>query len=415
MTMLDDDRLTALLADAAGTFEVPATGPDDILDRAAGRMMPNAAGDGDGDEDGDTNEKGNDEAPALFGERARPRRLRRTAGLAGLAGRHRVLSVAACLVVLVLGAVAISALVHSTAHRVGTAAPARSAAPAPATPAPVPTTTTTPQFSAKGSPQAAAPFSAGASGAASGAQSTNAPSTAPNLPQGAVGQPARIEQTGSLTLTVGRGKLDQTVSRLTALAGAYGGFVANSQTQSGETDAGAPSGSVTLQVPVQSFTAALQRARALGKTSELTTKATDVSAQYVDLQSRITALQASRQQYLTILAKATTVGDVLAVQEQLDSLQSQIEQLQGQLQLLSSQTSYSTLTVTVNEGSPPGSPSPLPESGLIRAWHASIGGFVAGVEGVIRLAGPLLFALLLLGVVLAAGRVLWRRYQRHNL
>ena len=90
------------------------------------------------------------------------------------------------------------------------------------------------------------------------------------------------------------------------------------------------------------------------------------------------------------------MGDVLAVQEQIDSIQSQIEQLQGQLQLLTSQTSYSTLTVTVSEGTPAPSPGPLPESGLVRAWHASIGGFVAGVEGVIRIAGPLLFALLLL-------------------
>ena len=160
----------------------------------------------------------------------------------------------------------------------------------------------------------------------------------------------------------------------------------------------------------------LKQAEALGRTSDLTTKATDVTGQYVDLQARITALQASRQQYLTILAKATTVGDVLAVQEQLDAIQSQIEQLQGQLQLLTSQTSYSTLTVTVERAhAGAAAPSPLPESGLVRAWHASVGGFVTGVEGVIRIAGPLLFALLLLGVVLAGGRALWRRYQRHHL
>ena len=172
---------------------------------------------------------------------------------------------------------------------------------------------------------------------------------------------------------------------------------------------------MTLQVPVQSFAAMLQKAQALGRVSDLSTKATDVTGQYVDLQSRIAALQASRQQYLTILAKATTVGDVLAVQEQIDAMQSQIEQLQGQLQLLTSQTSYSTLTVSVGESAPSPPPSPLPESGLVRAWHASIGGFVTGVEGVIRVAGPLLFALLLLGAILAGGRALWRRYQRHNL
>jgi hypothetical protein len=417
MTMLDDDHLAALLADAAVSFEVPATGPADIVARATGRLLPDgdagaeAGPDADAAPHADATAAGADDP--LFGRPAAARRVHR---IAGLAARHRVLAVAACLVILLVAAAAIGALVRSPAPSTRSAAVARSAGGAAVAPTPASTTTTTPLFSAHGAapPLAAAPFS-GNAGSTSGTRSTTTPSTAPGLPQGAVGQPARIEQTGSLTLTVSRGKLDETVSRLAALADASGGFVANSQTQSGATGTGPPSGSVTLQVPVQDFATVLKRAQALGRTSDLTTKATDVSAQYVDLQSRITALQASRQQYLTILAKATTVGDVLAVQEQIDSIQSQIEQLQGQLQLLSSQTTYSTLTVTVDEGTPARPPGPLPESGLVRAWHASIGGFVTGVEGVIRLAGPLLFALLLLGVVLAGGRALWRRYQRHNL
>ena len=98
------------------------------------------------------------------------------------------------------------------------------------------------------------------------------------------------------------------------------------------------------------------------------------------------------------------MGDVLSVQEQLDGIQQQIEELQGQLQLLTSETSYSTLTVSISERQPAPQPSPLPESGIVRAWHASIGGFVAGVEGVIRVAGPLLFALLLLGALAFGGR-----------
>ena len=82
------------------------------------------------------------------------------------------------------------------------------------------------------------------------------------------------------------------------------------------------------------FSALLKQAQALGRTTDSTTKATDVTGQYVDLQARIAAVEASRQAYLAILAKATSVGDVLSVQEQLDTIQQQIEQLQGQLQVL---------------------------------------------------------------------------------
>jgi hypothetical protein len=410
MTMLDDDRLASLFARAGAAFDVPATGPDDILARAAGRVATAAHGDGDVDggvdrpDEGDRDGRG--KAPFVetvpFGDTAPKGRVRR---LAGAAGRHRIRAVAACIVVLLALAGAVGALVHSPTRPTITAAPPHGSVKVPVTTPTTPSTTTTaPAFSASGTTAQGKTGSHGAApGAASAPAGTATPQSTPSLPNGAVDQSAKIEQTGSLTLTVGRGKLSRTITQLTALAVSDGGFVANSQTQSGA----APSGSVTLQV--------LARAQALGRTSDLTTKATDVTGQYVDLQARITALQDSRQQYLTILAKATTVGDVLAVQEQIDTIQSQIEQLQGQQQLLTSQTSYSTLTVTVTESTPAPPPSPLPESGLVRAWHASIGGFVTGVEGVIRLAGPLLFALLLLGVVVAGGRALWRRYQRHNL
>jgi hypothetical protein len=335
-----------------------------------------------------------------------------------VAARHRMLAVAACVVVVLAIAGTVGALLRGPSGPTvtsGLAHPPRT----PATPSPL-TSTTIPHGPSGGVSSKLNTGAPRAFGTSNGAQgSTAAPPvttpTAPALPGGAVGQSAKIEQTGTLGLAVGRGRLARTMTQLTALAGAYGGFVANSQTQSGAGAGGAPYGSVTLQVPVQNFSEVLRQAQALGRTSGLTTKATDVTAQYVDLQSRITALQDSRQQYLTILAKATTVGDVLAVQEQLDGIQTQIEQLQGQLQVLSSETSYSTLTVTVNEGTPPPPPGPLPESGLVRAWHDSVGGFVAGVEGLVRLAGPVLFALVCLGVLLVGGRVLWRRYQRHRL
>jgi hypothetical protein len=272
-----------------------------------------------------------------------------------------------------------------------------------------------PSGSASPKASGAPPVVAPANGAQGNAGTAVTTPTSPPLPGGAVGQPAKIERTGTLGLAVRRGALGHTMTQLGALATAYGGFVASSQTQSGAGAAGAPYGSVTLQVPVDNFDAAVKAAQALGKTSSLTTKATDVTAQYVDLQSRIAALEESRQQYLTILSKATTVGDVLAVQTQLDAIQSQIEQLQGQLQVLTNETSYSTLAVTVSEGSRPAPPAPLPESGLVRAWHDSTGGFLAGVEGAVRIAGPTLFALLCLAALVLGGRALWRRYQRHNL
>jgi Domain of unknown function (DUF4349) len=401
VTMLDDDRLAALLARAGATYEVPDSGPDDILTRATGAVAESYSTEDEALEPGAAD--GRDTPTA---QHRHPRQR-----FTSFARAHRLLSAAACVAVVLAAAASITVLVQRPSGPRVTAG----LGPTPRHPA----TSIPRSLGAEGSLQQHPPAAQSPANAASGAAGQGSPDvttpTAPQLPNDAVGQSARIEQTGTLGLTVGRGDLNKTMTRLGTLATANGGFVQNSQTQAGAGSSGPPSGSITLQVPVTTFSAVLKQAQSMGTTSGLSTKATDVTGQYVDLQARITALEDSRQQYLTILSKATTVGDVLSVQEQIDTIQSQIEQLQGQLEVLTNETSYSTLSVTLSESTPPPRPPPLPESGLVRAWHDSIGGFVAGVEGVIRLAGPVLFAGLCLVALLLGGRALWRRYRRHNL
>ena len=159
----------------------------------------------------------------------------------------------------------------------------------------------------------------------------------------------------------------------------------------------------------------LAQVQPIAKVTSMSSTSTDVTGQYVDLQARIDALQASRQQYLTILSKATSIGDILSVQSQLDTIQSQIEQLQGQLDLLDSQTTYSTLTVSLSQSGHRPPPPPAPQSGIGRAWHQSVTGFTSGVEWLIRIAGRTIFVLLVLIVLAFAGRWAWRAWRRQML
>ena len=259
-------------------------------------------------------------------------------------------------------------------------------------------------------PGAAAPTSGVAAPASGGAPSV------PPLPPGSVGESTKVESKGTVDLTIGDGKVASVVAKLSDLATGDGGFVASTQAQVGPGGPGdTASGTVVLQVPQPSFATVLTQVQRLGHATSVTTAATDVTGQYVDLQARITALQASRQQYLTILAHATSIGDILAVQSQLDSLQSQIEQLQGQLGVLDGETTYGTLTVSLTEvGHGPVLP-PHPGSGIATAWHAGIGGFVSGFEWLVRVAGTALLVVLSLLVVLLLGRWAWRATRRRML
>ena len=368
MTMLDEDRLRSLLTEAAQTFEAPATGPEHVLAAAA----------------------------ATTGRRTASGRshLPRTT-------RGRVV-LAAAVVMVVVAISLVGTGLSGTSHRraaVGTS-------PA------VPTTTLPSRTGAGATSGSAAPQYGG-----SNAPNSPAPTPAtvpspspPSLPPGSVGQSAKVVTTGSVDLAIGTGSLNSVVNKLTQFTVGYGGFVAKSQLQLGSVaDGSASYGSLVLQVPQPSFNDLLKNVEGVGKVTSQSSTSTDVTGQYVDLQARISALQASLQQYLTILSKATSIGDILSVQNQIDSIQSQIEQLQGQLNLLNSQTTYATLTVSLSQQGHPVPPPPPPSSGISKAWHDSVNGFTSGFEWLVRIAGRTLFVLVLLALLGVAGRWAWRR------
>lgn len=288
------------------------------------------------------------------------------------------------------------------------------------------------------SPIEAAPSAPASSGSSSSSSSPS--SSVPPLPAGIVGQSAKVEMNGSADLTVHRGALSSALASLTNMTVGSGGYVANSSVQTGTPPVGVPppepvanastsspvaqpalvgnnaSANLTLEIPVGEYQGVVNRLGSVGRVTSLDTHAADVTGQYTDLQARITALQASRQQYLTIMTQATTISDILAVQSQIDTLQSQIEQLQGQLNLLDSETTYGTLALSLYEaGTRPAPPRPAPASSVSHAWHDAVHGFLAGVDGIIRISGPLLFVLLCLAVLVLAAfgaRRVWRNVHR---
>ncbi|HEY5103877.1 MAG TPA: DUF4349 domain-containing protein [Acidimicrobiales bacterium] len=224
----------------------------------------------------------------------------------------------------------------------------------------------------------------------------------------------KIKSTGTIALTVKGAKVNSAFSKLTALVTRDRGFVNSINAHVGTRGSGHFSyGTIVLQVPQRKFALLVSQAQRVGQATSVSSTSTDVTTQYVDLTARITAFKASREQYLAIMKQATTISGILAVQNQLDNLQSQIEQLQGQLNVFNNETTYATLSVTVSEAGV--SNVVHHRSGLNKAWHESVGGFVSGFEWLIRIAGPALFALLLLGFLSVLGRLAWRANRRRRI
>jgi hypothetical protein len=225
----------------------------------------------------------------------------------------------------------------------------------------------------------------------------------------------RVEEVGMIRLSVGAQHFQSALTQLTDFATTDGGFVASTQSHMGtKASHSFSTGTIILQVPERNFTMLVDQVRHAGDATSVATSATDVTGQYVDLQARISALQVSRTQYLKIMTRTNSIGGILSVQNQLNTIQSQIEQLQAQLNLLNSETTYATLTIALSEAGHPVIIPTHPRTGVDKAWHDSLHGFVAGVEWLIRIAGPLLFALLLLAALLVLGRWSWRATGRRR-
>ncbi len=74
----------------------------------------------------------------------------------------------------------------------------------------------------------------------------------------------------------------------------------------------------------------------------------DVTDQYIDIERRLSDLEAQRARMLAILDKATTVNEMLTVQQALDQIQDQIDSYKGQLLYMDGTTKTSKLTIYVS-------------------------------------------------------------------
>jgi hypothetical protein len=249
-------------------------------------------------------------------------------------------------------------------------------------------------------------------GLAPGVPGAPMPSPAARVPNSA-GAPlrdtARIVRTGTSSLEVDEGKFAATMAALTRLANAVNGYVAASATSENDDR---PSGSVTLRIPGESFDRVVADVRGLGDVIALTVNATDVTAEFTDLEARLKALKATRSQFVTLLSKATKIGEILEVQTRINDIQVQIEQTEGKLRLLDSQTSYGSLKVEVYESGDVLVQRIDEPSRFGRAWDDSVDGFLSGVAALVSAAGPILLIVLCLLAFAVLGRIAYRLTRR---
>lgn len=226
----------------------------------------------------------------------------------------------------------------------------------------------------------------------------------------------KIERQATLEITAEN--IPATVAKIEAAAGAVGGFISQSTitqaiaTEDDETPR--QQATVQIRVPAEHYSAVMTQLRGYAKdvTSENSTTQ-EVTGEYTDLQSQLRNLQATEAQYLTLLAKAQTIDEILTVQDRLNGIQGQIETVQGRIGLIDNLSALATITINV-------SPPPLvpfkadakdqnwARESWANSWNASKD--IARVLGVVAITTGVLGVWLL--VPGAIGLVGWRLWER---
>ena len=239
----------------------------------------------------------------------------------------------------------------------------------------VPTTTAAPP-QVNPIPETSSASGAGTSGSGS---LTFGPVTS-SLPE-ATGQ--QVISQASVTLEVTT--VSTAITQVETMAQNLGGSVDN-MSSSGEQNQ--EQATLTIRVPQNQFLAALNQLQSLGTVESQNVSTQDVTQQYIDLQAQLNSAQLEEQSLQAILAKATTVSDEIAIQEQLTQVESQVESLQGQINYLQNQVAMSTITVTLNTptqtvGQPPSASLAVAVSDVDNSI-TSVKQLVSSVNGIIN-------------------------------
>lgn len=159
---------------------------------------------------------------------------------------------------------------------------------------------------------------------------------------------------------------DVAIDRITQTVGDSGGYIISSRVwnQAHFDGKNYKYATITMGVPVLTFERTLNRLRDLSlDVLDENASGEDVTDQYVDLQSQLVNLEATRERIKSFLDQAKTVEEALLINQQLSEIERQIEEIKGRINYLQDRSSFSTITVNIEPKLPeyiPPTPTPTP-------------------------------------------------------
>ena len=159
------------------------------------------------------------------------------------------------------------------------------------------------------------------------------------------GKPAKRIYTGYMEMQTL--DFDAASSGIDALVKELGGYFQQSSTSNG--NSGYRHASYTVRVPAEQFETFFQKAGALCHVTYSNTNTDDVSESYYDTEARLETARIKLERLQTLLAKATSMEDIITIESAISETEWEIENLSGTLRHYDALVDYATINVELSE------------------------------------------------------------------
>lgn len=155
----------------------------------------------------------------------------------------------------------------------------------------------------------------------------------------------------NVSMDVETEQFDALIGQIEEKTKALGGYIEDSYTYNGRSyrSNDTKNANLTIRIPSVKLDEFLS---AVSEQSNVTSKnetVTDVTLQYVDLESHKKALEAEQERLLEMIEQAETVEDMITIESRLSEVRYQLESQESQLRTFDNQIQYSTVYLTIAE------------------------------------------------------------------
>lgn len=199
--------------------------------------------------------------------------------------------------------------------------------------------------------------------------------------------------------------MTEAAARIRSIAAQQSGAVITEELYSGEDRD--TSGVITISVPANELDATITLIEKVGEVQFRNSSSEDVTGTYVDTEARVKSMTASVARIRDLLSRASSVNDLVALENELSQRQAELDALTAQLASLKDSVAMSPISITLSTDDY----EPVAAGGFLSGLESGWKAFVASVAVLTTVVGAVLPFAVAIGLVLVPV-VWWLRRRR---